>query len=126
MEWDGPPPKFGWNVCPSDWTGAITTGRAGLAVPKGGFGRGVVQIFGVFKTFRGFPIETEARGGTFVGLFPPGGAIVAQCTGTLVLKRFCYTIAAGTTSFVIELAFVAGLACGGTGGAGCSSRAIFT
>ena len=125
MEWDGPPPKFGWNVCPRNWTGAITTCGAGLAFPEGAFGCGVIQIFGVFATCRVFPIETEASGGTFVGLLPPSRTILAQSTGTLILKCFCQTIAAGTTGFVIELALVAGLACGGTGCAGCSTRAIF-
>ena len=126
MEWDGPPPKFGWNVCPSNWTGAIATSGAGEAFPQGSVGCGVIQIFGVFATCRVFPIETEASGGTFVGLLPPGGAIFAQGTGTLVLKRFCQTIAAGTTGFVIELALVAGLACRGTGGAGCASDTLCT
>ena len=126
IRWDGPPSKFGWNVCPSNWSAAITTCGAGLTFPQCGIGCGVVQIFGVFATCHGFPIETEASGGTFVGLLPPSRAILAQSTGTLILKCFCQTIAAGTTGFVIELALVAGLAGGGTGRAGCSSRAIFT
>jgi hypothetical protein len=126
IRWDGPPSKFGWNVCPGNWAGAITTRGAGLAFPQGGIGCGVVQIFGVFATCHGFPIETEASGGTFVGLLPSGGTSNAHCTGTLILKGFFYTSATSTTVVVVKLAFVAGLAGGGTGCAGCSSRAILT
>ena len=126
IRWDGPPSKFGWNVCPSDWTGAIATSGAGEAFPQGSVGCGVIQIFGVFATCHGFPIETEASGGTFVGLLPPCRARNARRTGTLILKRFFYTRVTSTTVVVVILAFVAGLAGCGTGCAGCSSRAIFT
>jgi hypothetical protein len=64
--WDGPPPKFGWNMCPSDWTSAITTRGAGLTFPEGGIGCGVIQVFSVFATAWCFPIETEAGIRTFV------------------------------------------------------------
>ena len=70
IRWDGPPSKFGWNMCPSDWTGAITTRGTGLAFPEGGIGSGIIQVFSVFATVGCFPIETEAGGGTFVGLLP--------------------------------------------------------
>ena len=126
IRWDGPPSKFGWNVCPSDWTGAITTCGTGLTFPQRGIGCGVVQIFGVFATCHGFPIETETTGGTFVGLLPSCRTRNARRTGTLILKRFFYTRVTSTTLVVVKLAFVAGLAGGGTGRAGCSSRAIFT
>ena len=126
LAWDGPPSKFRRDVCPSDWTGAIATCGARLAFPQGSVGCGVVQVFGVFATCRGFPIETEAGGGTLVWLLPSCGASNARCTGTLILKRFCQTIATSTAVVVVKLAFVAGLACGGTGCAGCSPRAIFT
>ena len=126
IRWDGPPSKFGWNVCPGNWAGAITTRGAGLAFPQSGIGCGVVQIFRAFATFHGFPIETEASGGTLVWLLPSCGTSNARCTGTLILKRFFQTIATSTAVVIVKLAFVAGLACGGTGGAGCSSGAIFT
>ena len=70
LAWDGPPPKFRRDVCPSNWTGAITTRGAGLTFPEGGIGCGVIQVFSVFATVGCFPIETEAGGGTFVGLLP--------------------------------------------------------
>ena len=128
LAWDGPPSKFRRDVCPSNWTGAIATRGAGLAFPQSSVGCGVVQVFGVFATCRGFPIETEAGGGTLVWLLPSCGASNARRTWfcILILKRVFQAILTCTTVVVVKLAFVAGLAGGGTGCAGCSSRAIFT
>ena len=113
-----PPSKFGSNVGCTDWDRAITTChneeekwlentipneynttppthdkkltlRTWLALPQRSSHCRIVQILRVFATAWGFPIQTDAGRGTFVGLMPPCRTSNARCTGTLSLKRFC-------------------------------------
>ena len=61
---------------------------AWLALPQRSIHCRIVQILRVFATLCCFPIEADTGGGTLVTLHPSRWAILARCTGTLILKCF--------------------------------------